>query len=93
LDLIFVLLDEALYEPEVARRQTVILRQLDLGFHPEFGLAMPTVDMHVTPGFLAREEKEAEASLPENCRAHRGMLPNKTKGDLSTALLRRPETG
>lgn len=83
LDLIFVLPDQIGDDPEIGRRQAVILRQLDLRFQPEFCFSVSTVDVDMRSRFLPGEEEETKPSLSENSWAHEGMLADVNKGGLT----------
>src|SRR5436309_10454222 len=74
LDFILVLLDKLLSQPEVAPVQTVILSQLDPGFHPKLGLPLCRVDVDVHPRLLSREEEEPETPFSEDGRAQSTLL-------------------
>jgi hypothetical protein len=53
-------------------RQSDILRQSDLGFKPEFRLALDMLDVHVRAKLLAREEVEAKPRFAMHCRTQSG---------------------
>ena len=53
-------LDELPDDSEVASAQAMILRQFDLGFHPELGLTVSAVDVNVGSRLLTGEEEEPE---------------------------------
>lgn len=62
-------LDELPDDSEIASAQAMILRQFDLGFHPELGLTVSAVDVNVGSRLLTGEEEEPEPSLSEDRRA------------------------
>src|SRR5437870_2382614 len=69
-DFILVLHDQTACSVHLAHRQTVVLSQLDLRFHPELGFTPGPVDVHVQSSFFAREEVETKATVPEDRWTH-----------------------
>jgi hypothetical protein len=59
-----MVVDEFGDRAELAMVQPEILRQLDVRFKPELGLAVGTGDMDVWPPLFAGKEKEAETIGP-----------------------------
>lgn len=53
-------------------RQAVIGREFYLGFDPEFGFAVRTLNVNMHATFFPREEIEPEWSIAKNRRTHQG---------------------
>jgi hypothetical protein len=51
---------------DVALAQTEVLSKCDCGLQPELGLTGGMVNVHVEPILLAREEVEAETTMPKD---------------------------
>jgi|SRR3990172_7719259 len=60
--------------PQLPIVESVILRQFNGRFKPEFGLPIRAVYVHVHARLLTREEKEPEPTFPENRRTHKDEL-------------------
>ena len=65
-----VFADQRFGRPNLPVAQAVILRQFNRRLKPELRLPIRVMDVHMKPGFFAREEKEPEAVFAKNCRAH-----------------------
>lgn len=61
--------DQRFRRPNLAVVQALILRQINHRLKPEFRFPVRVMHVHVEPRFLAREEKEPESTLAEDCRA------------------------
>lgn len=82
--------DDSLRLANLRRREADVHGQVYARSEPEFGLAIRVGDMHVYPGFFAREEEQAELPVADDGWCHRETVAVQSESGLARRSMNQP---